>query len=229
MAQVINEDGGIDYSVDTTFWIKGLNQDFMKYDLEFDQLKPFGFKAMHEINQLIPEVSENLIMGIKLYWLLAPIYEMNENLDASCCAILFCKAIELQIKKNFAEPFKRILPDFQMKNFGKGGKTLKDANSTDLTLGTFVSIINKNKTILANQMKVSGKSGHDEQWWSSFADKLCECTKRRNKCCHAGVFNWNEQERLRFDVFLDDNSAGNIERNPRIGGLMFESFVGKQI
>lgn len=229
--RVVSDDGEIDYSVDTTSWIKGLNQDFMKYDLMPEQIEPFGFQSLDEINRLSSNVSKNLIMGIKLYWLLLPVYKINQQMDASCCAILFCKAIELQIKESLMEPIKRLLPDLMMKGNGKGREqiSIKDARDNEFTLGAFVAIIKKNKPILGKRMLMSGRKEYDLQWWNSFEDKLKDCTNRRNNCCHSGMFTWKDQEWLRFDMFFDDNKSPSVKRNPGIGGLMFESSVVKNL
>ena len=51
---------------------------------------------------------------------LTPVYEVNENLDASCCSILFCKALELRMQECFRENLKRLFPDQKIRGQGKG-------------------------------------------------------------------------------------------------------------
>ena len=75
------------------------------------------------------------------YYLLSPVYEVNKTLDASCCAILFCKALELQMKDCFETSLKSIYPDVKIRGQGRGKVELKDATSNELTLGAFQRLL----------------------------------------------------------------------------------------
>ena len=66
---------------------------------------------MQDLEVFSAEVRANIILGMKLFFLLGPVYRLNKQMDASCCAILFCKALELQIKDCFAEGLKEALPE----------------------------------------------------------------------------------------------------------------------
>lgn len=94
---------------------------------------------MKDLEMLSQRVRANVVLGMKLFYLLEPVYKINHDMDASCCAILFCKAMELQMKDCFIKGLKKVLPEFEIKGFGKGRTkvTLKDAENKELTLGTF--------------------------------------------------------------------------------------------
>ncbi len=227
--EIEDDNGVIDYSVDTTGLIRGLNEDFLKTELFPEQLAKFGFKDMKELSRLHMRVKENLLLGMKLFFLLEPVYKVNSQLDASCCAILFCKAMELQMKDCFIKDLKEILPDYKVRGVGRGRNMipLKDAREEEFTLGTFNVILSNQGEKLGRRMKKMGKGRYDEAWWSSFEDKLSDCKNRRNKCCHSGLFTWEDQSFLLFDMFLDDTEKH--ERTPKIGGILFESKIGKEL
>lgn len=216
----IAEDGSIEYNVDTTSWIKGLDLEFLNYRLSAEQLKEFGFTNENEIDNLPQNVQENIKLGIKLYSLLTPVYEINNRIDASCCAILFCKAIELYAKDVLISPLKRILPDYLINGVGEGRNKvrLQDARDDEFTLGAFVMIFNQNRKKIS--MATGGK--YNNAWMQSFEMKMKDCKDRRNLCCHSGMFNWGDQEQLRFDMFSHDNTSEDIHRVPPVGGLIFE-------
>lgn len=228
--EIEDENGVVDYSVDTSGLIKGLNEEFLKTELSTEQLERFGFKDMKDLDGLSVNVKENLLLGMKLFFLLEPVYKLNEQLDASCCAILFCKAMELQMKDCFIKGLKEIFPDYKVKGIGKGRDrvALKDALNKELTLGAFHTILKNNGAELGRRMKMIGKGTYDEAWWSSFEDKLGDCTNRRNKCCHSGLFSWKEQLFLLFDMFKNDDVKKQKQNKP-IGGILFESEVGKSL
>jgi len=224
-----DENGAVDYSVDTSSLIQGLNEEFLNAELTTEQLGIFGFKDRKDLEKLTLRVRENIVLGMKLFVLFEPVYKINDQLDASCCSILFCKAIELQMKDCFTDSLKKIFPDDQVKGMGKGRSRipLKDAQSKELTLGAFAAILRNNSTALGNRMKMLGKDTHDVAWWSSFQKKLSDCTDRRNKCCHAGLFSWREQSYLLFDIFGKDTKGQN--RSREIDGILFESQIGKEL
>ena len=98
---VEDEEGSIDFSVDTSSLLQGLDPGFMSEELTKEQLGKFGFKSMADLKELPTEVQDNLLLGMKLFYLLSPVYKVYSQLDASCCAILFCKALELRMKECF--------------------------------------------------------------------------------------------------------------------------------
>lgn len=229
MDEVDSDEGDKDFTVDTTNLITALDTDFMKTELSNEQLSRFGFKSMDELNRHDVKVRKNLLLGMKLYYILKPVYEVNDKLDASCCAILFCKAMELHMQKCFADSIKSIFPEFKIKGFGPGRNevNLKDANDTELTLGAFSYILQSKSSELGRIMEMMGKQIYDEKWWNSFVKKLRDFTKRRNKCCHSGLFTWEEQAYLLFNMFSNDSMLKEIKRTPKIGGIIFEGEIGK--
>lgn len=226
--EIEDENGVADYSVDTSGLIKGLNEEFLKTEFSTEQLERFGFNDMKDLDGFSVKVKENLLLGMKLFFLLEPVYKLNNQLDASCCAILFCKAIELQMKDCFTKSLKEIFPNYKVKGYGKGRDriALKDALNKELTLGAFVTILKNNGSELGRRMKKISKDTYDEAWWSLFEEKLRDCTDRRNKCCHSGLFSWKDQSFLLFDMFKSDDAKQQKQNKP-IGGIMFESKVGK--
>ncbi|MDE7332828.1 MAG: hypothetical protein K2O16_11470 [Lachnospiraceae bacterium] len=224
-----DENGVIDYSIDTAGFIRGLDETFLKTELSAEQLEKFGFKDRMDLDRFSASVKENILLGMKLFFLLEPVYQADNRLDASCCAILFCKAAELQMKDCFGDSLKGIFQEQQVRGFGKGrGRVpLKDARKEELTLGAFCRILGNNKEELARRMETGGKNAYDKSWWESFEDKLKDCTDRRNQCCHSGLFSWAEQSFLLFDMFKEDTERQ--KRNRRIGGIMFESEIGKKL
>jgi hypothetical protein len=225
------ETGEIEYSADTTSLIKGLSEDFIKNELSKEQLKRFGFNSINEVDNLKTEVKENVVLGMKLFYLLEPVYKVNNQMDASCCSILFCKAIELQMKDCFTKSLKDVFPNFMVKGIGQNRSkiALRDARNNELTLGSFCTILRNNAPQLGQRMKLKGQKVYDEDWWTAFEDKLRDCTNRRNQCCHSGLFSWKEQSILLFDIFMQDGEAQKKSRDISIGGIMFNSQIGKEL
>ncbi len=227
--EIADEGGSVDYSVDTSGLIRGLSKEFLKMNLTPQQLDKFGFKDTKDLEELSTPIKENLLLGMKLYFLLEPVYKINRQLDASCCAILFCKAMELRMKECFIKSLKEIFPDFKIRGMGKGRTmiSLKNANNEEFTLGTFDIILKNKGEELAGKMTGMGKSRYDKEWWGLFERKLKNCKDRRNQCCHSGLFTWREQSFFLFDMFTDDaQKQGKI---PKVGGILFESRVGKEL
>lgn len=218
----------VDYSVDTSGLIQGLNEEFLATELSAEQLGKFGFHSMKDFEKLSVQVRDNLLLGMKLYFLLVPVYQVNRQFDASCCAILFCKAMELRMKDCFLESLQALFPEFKIRGMGKGRGTvaLKDAKYEELTLGAFGMVLRNHRAELGQRMKAAGNPKYDENWWRSFEERLKDCTNRRNQCCHSGLFSWKENSHLLADMFRKDNAQ---ERSPKIGGIMFESEVGKML
>ncbi len=197
--------------------------DFLKQNLSLEQLKQFGFSAEEEFSNLPKSIRENLTMGMKLYYLLEPVYQVDNNLDASCCGILFCKATELQIKNNFIKGLKKQCPEFKMRN----GVSLKEAKDTDFMLGVIQNILRKNESNLVNYMKSIGEYDYTENWWKLFKDKLENFKLERNKCCHSHMFTWTDFIKMLFYGFeMDRNSSS---QNSKIGGVFYASIVGKKL
>lgn len=220
------EDGSIEYSVDTDDFVSGLETyDFMKVPFTSEQLSKFGFASQKDISKLHPRIKKNLELGMRLFYFLQPIYAVNKDFDASCCAILFCKAMELQMKECFIEGLQEILPEIEIKGKGNGRKRVKlsQARTNEFTLGTFQYIIGKNSSVLGQYMHMINKTKYDKGWWDEFGKKLSDYTNKRNQCCHDGLFQWKHLLQLLEDMFR------NSDKSPQLAGLMFESEVGRQL
>ncbi len=159
-------------------------------------------------------------MGIRLYYLLRALYEANQKLDASCCSILFCKAMELQMQECFGNSLKRLLPDAKMSGRGTLGKT----EISRLTLGNFHFLIGKNSGMLAARMAERGESRYDADWWRQYETRLKKCAGQRNQCCHSGLFTWQDQKILIQEIFREENA-----REEKMKGLLFEAEVGRRL
>lgn len=224
-AEVEYEGDAVDYSIDTSGLIQGLNEEFLTTELTSSQLGKFGFDSGKALDQLSGRVRDNLLLGMKLYFLLEPVYRVNPGFDASCCAILFCKAMELRMKDCFLKSLQELFPEFKIRGMGKGRSTvaLKDAKYEELTLGAFGVILRNHRAELGRRMQAAGNPQYDENWWRAFEARLQDCANRRNQCCHSGLFSWMDHLRLLADLFRVDKTKG---RDPKIGGILFESAVG---
>ena len=224
-AEVEYEGDAVDYSIDTSGLIQGLNEEFLTTELTSSQLGKFGFDSGKALDQLSGRVRDNLLLGMKLYFLLEPVYRVNPGFDGSCCAILFCKAMELRMKDCFLKSLQELFPEFKIRGMGKGRSTvaLKDAKYEELTLGAFGVILRNHRAELGRRMKAAGNPQYDENWWRAFEARLQDCANRRNQCCHSGLFSWMDHLRLLADLFRVDKTKG---RDPKIGGILFESAVG---
>lgn len=216
--KTVSEDGEVDYSVDTEGLAMGLDTySFMKVPFTQEQLQKFGFSSQKELNQLRSDIKINLEFGMRLFFFFQPIYKINKEFDASCCGIMFCKTMELQMRECFSEKFRQIIPDFKI----KGGIKIKDARPHHLTLGAYQDIIKKNSLLLGQRMVKASYPTYNEEWWRSFAEKLSACAVKRNRCCHAGIFQWRQVSQLLADMFRESGES------PKLAGLLFESEVGK--
>lgn len=220
-----DENGSIDVSVNTDGLLQGLSPDFKDIVLSEKMLNTFGLESMAELSQFPQEIQDNLQMGIKLFYLLQPVYKVNDKLDASCCAILFCKAMELQMKDCFEASLKGLFPHEKIKGQGRGQIELKDARTKEFTLGTFRVLLELKKSELAGRMEQKGEKKYNEEWWDVFKKRLLNFTNRRNHCCHSGLFSWKEQESLLENMFLKDHENPTVSMD----GILFESRIGKKI
>lgn len=241
MDEVENEDGGREYSVSTEGLLQALGPEFVDTELSEEQLREFGFSSYADLQKLPGQIRDNLQMGIRLYHLLMPVYEVNENLDASCCSILFCKALELRMQECFRENLKRLFPDQKIRGQGKGRGmvALKEAREEEFTLGTFEYIIHGKCEKLGGKMAEMGKKEYNERWWLCFENWLKNCKNRRNQCCHSGLFTWADQGVLLREMFRKEQEGGekegkrekteNSESRAQMPGLMFAAEAGKML
>lgn len=210
------------YVVETEDFISHLKKaGFLERSLSEEQLKNFGFKSAEELNRLPEEVRRNLTYGIKLYYLLSPVYEAEPKLDASCCAIMFCKALEVEIKANFVPGLKKYFPSQTIPVSGRHTK-LGEAPDKAWMLGTVQRLLRKNTADLAALFVSRGDKKLDEAWWNRFCARLSRCVDKRNQCCHSSYFGWRDLSELLYDAFREE-AAGNEEK---LGGIFFECSVG---
>ncbi len=214
------EDGNtLDVSVQTDNFVQGLEvHAFMNEPLSSAQLSKFGLKNIHELMRFSPKVRKNLIFGMRLYYFLQPLYCKEQDFDASCCAILFCKAMELQMKECFKKGLCNMFPDDEFKNM-----KLSQVNENDLTLGAINYIIKHHVLDLGKFMKSIQNTRYDSSWWKEFVEKASKGTRKRNQCCHANSFLWKDLSQLLAYMFKKN------KEDQKVAGLMFESSIGKKL
>lgn len=219
-----DENGENLLEIETDSFVSNLNREnFLERELSKEQLKKFGFNAEEELRIFDLQIQENLKVGMRLYYLLLPVYELQEDLDASCCGILFCKALELQLRKTFAKGLRNRFPNYQIKK-NKKSIALKDASDKEFMMGVIGHILRENASQLGHYLKMIGDSTKDEKWWLTFTEKIKRCADERNECCHPQKFEWYDLEQLIFDGFHESK-----EKNGKMGGVFFESSVGQKL
>ncbi|MGT2706966.1 DEAD/DEAH box helicase [Streptococcus panodentis] len=224
VSETINEAGEKELSVETAEFIDALNtEQVYARPLTDEQLHRFGFQTYAELQQLSSEVRKNIEWGIKIYYLMQRIYLENENLDASCCAILFCKALELHVKDCLLDGLKVLLPTFKAKR----KTTLSEIKPEDTTLGTFGYIFENNMQKIEEHLAKRGFPEYDEKWLETYKKKLSEAKDKRNHCCHSGLFKYIELNSFLKDMF-EENYSSPADALPS-DGLIFTSQVGKKL
>ena len=227
---VENEDGSQETLVETDAFISELKSEKVaERSLTDEQVQKFGFSSVSEMDKFSERVRQNLEWGIKLYYLLEPIYRCNKDhsLDASCCAILFCKALELHVRDCLENGLKARMPEVKIKGKGRRQISLAQAKTDDITLGTFTFIIKNHLEELGGFFTQKGDRIHDTNWWNTYERKLYVATKARNNCCHSGLFTYKEVSRLLADMFNKDYSDPSTEE--KSDGLIFSSLVGRKL
>lgn len=220
-----------EYVPSTAEVIEELDQaNIMTRELTGQELQRFGFRDLSEVLAFSPEIRSNLLWGMKLYLLLEEAYaKSSASPDASCCGILFCKAIEIRMHECFAEALKVHFPDYQMRTIQNQNNPemsqivyLKDADIKEFTLGWYPAFIKKKKAELGTIMDQNGYPEYDKTWWDDFKSKLFQCKNERNSCCHTGLFDWSHLEELLAAIF----ETTETKHDGVMRGLLFESGVG---
>lgn len=223
------EAGTEEYQVDTEGFLNNLaREDFLNDSFREEQLLEFGLKSPKDLESLPLEIKRNLIFGMKLYYLLRPLFEWNMDLDASCCGILFCKALELQLQSNFYEGLKKQFPEHLLRISGKA-IPLKDAEKKHLMLGNISYLLKKYGSEIADCMQSKGEPQLHADWWKAFREKLNVCVKKRNQCCHGEWFQWNDMLELIEAEFQPQQKECQASDLCRLGGVFFESTAGKKL
>lgn len=210
------------YDIDTGCFIESFDEDFINKEFSNAQLQRFGFNSMNDLNRFKKKIRDNIVLGMRIYFLLEELYKYCPNLDASCCGILFCKAIELRLKECFINKLKEKFPQHKVGN----GKILSQISYDKISFGHMNNIIAAHYKDFANK----GDSSHNKEWWRNYQKKLENCTIYRNKCCHADLFTWDDQEKLLNLIFQDETTQYNNGDNIlKMRGLLYESEAGKHI
>lgn len=220
----IDEFGNPELQLDTDEFVKKLDSSvFLNQKLSDEQVQKFGFSSIKEFNSLSESIKKTLCMAIKLYFLLAPIYQNSSELDASCCGVLFCKATELKLKESFVDNLKKYFPDLEIKK----DLPLRKAKDKDFMIGRIMHILRKTSKEIAECLKKNGDYFHTETWWNKFIKKLDSFRDKRNQCCHSQLFPWSSMEELLTYGF--EKSKMHNKPDPEINGVFFESSVGEKL
>lgn len=191
-------------------------------DLSDKQITSYGFTP-EEFRKLENGVRQNLEWGMKLYTLLLTLIKKYqiENLDASCCAILFCKALEGQLKDCFYDNLKRLFPEY--KPVGRNHKALKNASEEEMVIWEYEKILRDKQADLAEFMSLMELKQYDKYWWEKFRYQLDNCRQLRNNCCHWKRFDWNQLKCLLKYMFLKTDESSVLK------GVMHDSMAGKYL
>lgn len=223
-----NEEGEPKYDIDADEFVSTIDEaGFLNGDLSEEQYQQFGFPSRGQFDSLPADVKKYLLMGMKIYYLLKPVYDLSSDLDASCCGILFCKGMELYLRKNFANGLKTRFPEYSIKNAANQMIALQNAHDNDFMIGTIQYILRNKANEIGNYMLLKGESMYETAWWNSFNAKLKSFANKRNKCCHSQWFKWQDMRQLLDYEFKEDGADGT--RNPKIGGVFYESENGKKL
>ncbi|OUO86305.1 hypothetical protein B5F40_15240 [Gordonibacter sp. An230] len=128
-------------------------------------------------------VANNIECGIRLYYFFRGMRERDvREIDASCCSILFCKAMEGHLKSSLKE-----------KLAGLYAPSALDKEEKRITIGTFASVLKKD----GNAAKLAGHvDGCNEAWCKEYSAELNRFKEKRNNCCHHGKFEWSDMSAM---------------------------------
>ncbi len=202
-------EGVEDHSIYVDGFEKALQGILKQRDFTEEECKILGVKSIEELNGFSDDVRKSLEDALRLYLYLKPILSVAEDINASCCAVMFCKALEQQMRDSFGKGIRNNFPEHSK---------VKDK---DMTLGYFLWVLEKKNTELTRKIK-----GYDSMRWSAFRTRLDVCTKERNKCCHTGKYTLAGLNKLMKNMFKEDTIG---TKNIRMRGLMFESEIGKKL
>jgi len=197
-------------------------------ELTDEQLNGYGF-TRESFQSLNPQVREYIEWGIKLYSMFKKLMVQYKlvDIDTSCCAILFCKAVELQVKECFYEGVKKHFPNEPVRGFGSSKGLLKNAVKKEMTLGTFQMILHddRHKKSLSEYMKKLSEFRYDKAWWDQYDNRLHQCKNLRNSCCHCEKFLWEQTNDLLTVLFLRDRT----KQEPIMDGVIRDSEIGRKL
>lgn len=164
------------------------------------QMNDFGFSTA-SIEALEPGIAKSIVWSIRLYSLFALLKERFSlnDVDFACCAIMFCKSMELQLKCCLLPGFQRIFSSF----LTKGKRPLSQLKEDSATIGTFTHILadeNRREQLAGKLLKFEA-SLCNKVWWDKYYFDLNEFRELRNKCCHTEKFEWSHVEKLLENLF----------------------------
>ncbi len=195
-----------------------------------DVLGKFGFSNIKDLDRFSEKTRLFLKNGLLIYSLLLIVFKQiskvsTVELDTSCCAIEFAKALESQAKETFISPIKEVLPDWEMKN-GRKPLYAKDALDKDFTLGAIRTILEKNIKVQNPGDNFFGKS---KEYKKQFIDCLKECTNIRNETAHSEPFTKDDFEKLRKYGFLPkaDGKYNELKTGLLVEMLQIQKNVAK--
>lgn len=181
---VIQEQGSSEYAFADDSFFKSVGAIQLPSTTE-EQLAVFGI-SWKTLRSLEEEVANNIDCGIRLYYFFRGLRsEDSRDMDASCCSILFCKAMERHLRLSLREELAELF----------SSKELKKENAV---LGAFVSVLQTE----GNAAKLAAWVGEcDEAWCTAYAKNLDEFRLKRNACCHVERFEWKDMRALLNIVF----------------------------
>lgn len=222
------EDGSHEYSTDTSEFLSSLEKmGFSKPEVTPEQLAKFGFRDRESLEKLPLDLQNNLIYGIWLYFQMQPVYKKNPELDASCCAVMFGKALELRLRQSFVPGLKKQFPKFQLHGRGKQRQVpLEKASDREFMIGTIAYVLGSNISKVSRLLQDAGETQYTPGWWELFLEKLSQCADKRNQCCHAGLFLWSDLAEL---LSLEFQRAAQEKLEGTVEGVFFESAAGEKL
>lgn len=142
----------------------------------------------------------NLTASIKLYTMFEIIKEKYEieQIDFSCCGILFCKVMEKELRKVLLPALKLYFPDYVFRN-----QKLRQLPEEKAMIGLFTEILKQPEiqNRLAGLAVYFNKQKCDMAWWSAYYSDLKDFKNLRNLCCHPEFFSWINMKALIYVLF----------------------------
>ena len=182
---VVQEQGSSEYEFADDSFFKSVGTIQLPQPTE-EQLALFGISRA-TLCSLEKEVANNIDCGIRLYCLFRGLRgEESRDMDASCCSILFCKAMERHLRLSLREELAELFSS-------------KELEKEKAALGAFTSVLRTE----GNAAKLAAWVGErDEVWCKAYANNLNEFRLKRNACCHAEKFGWKDMSALLNIVFI---------------------------
>ena len=165
---------------------------------EDDDYRLFGFNDKADFLQRFadyPDVQACLLVGMGLY-LAFGVDAASERddvgdeaaVDYSFCAIGFCKAAELYLRKRYVPLLKRAFPDYRKSN-AADAPALSAWKERSFTIGTFELLFGerggRDQAQALADITQQLDSLYDKRWWNRAASICKVVAAFRNRVCHA--------------------------------------------